>query len=223
MVSCTSVTREEIRAEIWMENTLLASTPMVNNISVNKSRTQMSTTFSVTFEIQAGISFPMGADLVIKAGTRGNLQTIFTGLVESVTTNPSFGKPTYYLITMGGQGVLTKLKDKKFSRRLRSDGQGLYCLIKGGPLNSTSYHSTDKNIGSGNHTFVKSSPDLTRGGGENSPLIVTPSAAGNQGRGGVPAEVAGSPSGGSTADGFRPHTHEDMDEGGPAFGVYSAD
>jgi hypothetical protein len=222
--SCITIDREEIRAEVYLGGTLLATTPFVKNFNVNMGRSQFSTTFSVTMELLAGTVFPIGANLSIAAGTRGNLNTVFTGLIESTTAQPSFGKPSYFLVTLSGQGVLSNLKDKKFSRRLRSAGQGLYCLITGGGQNRPqSYWSLDKRVVAGNQTMVRNSPNLARREGENSPLAIS-DGSGNQAIGGRPEEIAGQPSGGEGGTGeFRTHTHENMDEGGPAFAVYSPD
>lgn len=226
MIACVPITREEIRAEVWLGDVRLAKTPFVLSFNVNESRGQISKTFSVTFEMIGGTAFPLGANLVIKAGTKNNIRTVFTGVLDSATAQPAFGKPSYFTISLGGRGVLSVLENKKFSRRLPSEGQGVFCLITGGSANRpTSYYTLDKKVRSGNHQMSLQSPDPAKGG-ENSPLIVHRESGENQGSGGLPVRLAGRSSSGTTgeeAGGLNIHTHESTDEGGPAFAVYSAD
>lgn len=227
MVACAPITQEQIRAEIWMGSMLLAKTPFVTSFSVNQSRSQVSHTFSVTFDMIVGLSFPLGENIEIKAGTRGNLRTVFSGVLESTSASPSYGKPSYFSVTLAGRGVLSGLENKKFSRRLRSAGQGLFCLITGGSANRPqAYTSLAKRGNTGNQQTIVSKPSPSARGGEHSPLIVSSHDGSNQATGGLPAEVAGTPSGaesGAASGDFRSHTHESADQGGPAFAVYSAD
>lgn len=228
MASCVPITEEKVRAEIWMGDVLLAKTPFVQNFNVNKSRSQISSTFSTTFELLGGTVFPLGEKLVIKAGTRGNLKTIMVGIIETTQVSPVFGKPSYFSITLGGRGVLSVLENKKFSRRLKSSGQGVFCLIKGGSGNRPqAYYSLDKTVSSGNHTIISNSPNPATRGGEQSPLVVNKESGSNQATGGYTSRLARQPQGGDSQAGgqgsFRTHTHENEEQGGPAFGVYSAD
>lgn len=227
MVACAPIEREEVRAEVSLGDTLLAKTPYVLSFSINQSRGQLSTTCSVTLEMQAGTSFFPGAQLIIKAGTRLNVRTKFTGTIDSTTSQPAFGKAGFFTVTLNGRGVLSNLENKKFSRRLAASGQGMFCLITGGSSNRpSSFFTADKTIRSGNHTLVLSDPNPVRANGQNSPLIVHRDTGDNQSTGGMAARLAGRPSGGGSGDSsgsFRNHTHENTDEGGPAFAVYSVD
>lgn len=228
MAACVPITQEKIRGEVWMGTTILARTPFVKSFNVSASRSQASNTFSVTFEMIAGLSFPIGEKLVIKAGTKGNVKTIFTGFIEGTTVQPSFGKPSYFSVTLSGRGVLSLLEDKKFSRRLKADGQGLFCTITGGALNRPkSYYNLDKPVTSGNQTTLSRSPNpASRGTGENSGYVVHNDArSGGGATGGKVSDLAGQPTGSdaSTSDGLTTHTHESLEQGGPAFAVYSTD
>lgn len=226
MSACVPITQERIRAELWMGGTLISKTPFIKGFNVNKTRSQISTSFNITFEMLAGTSFSIGENLAIKAGTKNNLKRIFTGLIESTTSQPTFGKPSYFSVTLAGKGVLSQLEGKKFTRRLKAEGQGLFCLITGGSSNRpTSYYSLDKKTHTGSHTALSVSPNPARTEGENSPFVKAPSSFGNQASGGRLAEVAKDPTGGAAAGGgsFRPHTHENEEEGGPAFATYSSE
>ena len=235
MVSCIPITQEKVRAELWMGTELLLSkTPFIKSFNVGKSRGQLTNTFNITFEMQAGTVFSQTEKIVIKAGVKGDLKTIFTGYIEATKSSPVFGKPSYFSVLLSGRGVLSSLENKKFSRRLKSDGQGMFCLITGGASNRPKdYNSLSRTRDSGNHTVTWPSPNPAAsvgggggGAGEHSQYTVYNSAATNQAAGGIAALVAGRPTGGSEGDaqdGLGVHTHESNDQGGPAFGVYSSD
>lgn len=229
MPACIPITEEKIRAELWLgDSTLLAKTPFISDFTVSKSRGQLTDTCSITFEMIAGTSFSAGQRLSIKAGTKGNLKTIFTGSIVSTKVSPSFGKPSYFSINLGAEGVLSALENKKFSRRLKSDGQGMFCLIQSGSANRpSSVTSLSRQHSSGNRTTVNSSPNPATLGGEHSQLTQYSSAGALFSEGGAAARLAGKPSGSPDANtgsgGLGVHTHENEDQGGPAFGVYSAD
>lgn len=232
MVACIPITEEKIRAELWMgDSLLLAKTPFISDFSVTKSRGQLTDTCSITFEMLAGTQFAIGEMITVKAGIRGNLKTIYTGSIVSTKVSPAFGKPSYFVFNLGSEGILAELENKNFSRRLKSDGQGMYCLINSGPTNRPQHVSSiDRTHSSGNRTSVGPSPNPASGGGEHSQFTRFDSAGGKaaQGLGGsVATRLAGQQKGSLDAQtaggGLGVHTHENEDQGGPAFGVYSAD
>ncbi len=228
LAPCLPIVQERVRAEIYMGTQLIAKTPYVISFNVNKSRGQQSTSFNVTMELLAGTTFNSGQMLTIKAGLKGNLKSIFTGVVEKTSVHPAHAKPTYYSITIEGQGVLSKLENKTFSRRLKSDGQGMFCLITSGPSNRPDRGRTlDKVIRAGNHTVITNSPNPAKGEGEKSSLVVSDTAQGGIAGGGTLEAMAGKMGSGSAGagvdGGLTVHTHENMEQGGPAFAVYAAD
>ncbi len=227
LTPCIPIVKEEIRAEVYLGTQLIARTPYVTNFNITESRSQQSATCNVTLELLAGTTFNSGQKLTIKAGLKGNLKTRFTGIIEKTSTHPAHAKPSYYSLTIECRGVLSELENKTFSRRLKSDGQGMYCLITAGPENRPDRGRTlDKIIKAGNHTVITSSPSLAKEG-EHSPLIVSSTTAGGIAGGGTLEAMAGKLGGGSSnaaaAEGLGVHTHENMEQGGPAFAVYAAD
>ena len=227
MAICLPVVQEQIRAEVLLGSQVIARTPNVKSFNVSKSREQTSTTFSVQLEILGGTQFQIGQMLTIRAGTRANIRDIFTGKIEGISSRPVFGKPSYYALSLSGRGVLSELENKTFSRRLRTDGQGLFCLITGARLTRpVKAYSLDKSIRAGNSVTISLSPNPASGStGENSPLIINNSKNPSLQSGGS-LEALSTPLGPGKAGGggsFRQHTHETLDEGGPAFAVYSAD
>lgn len=231
MVSCDPVTLEKVRAELWLgDSQLIARTPFVKSFNVQKSRGQLSDTFSATAIVKADIKFQLGESFVVKAGTKGNLKKKFTGEITSTQVNPAFGMPGYVSINFSGRGIMSDLENKKFSRRLSSTGQGLYCTIKSGATNRPEkFYSLDKTIQAGNQKLV--SPTVVPGkefGGENSPLVVhNSSQRGEPSSVGDPVAIASDTTGGGKdpdrGGSFKEHDHSDIDEGGPAYGVFSAD
>jgi hypothetical protein len=227
MPSCLPVVQEAVRAEVLLGTQIIAKTPFVKSFNVQQSRSQASTTFNVTMEVFAGTPFNLGEMLTIRAGTKGNLREIFTGKIESTQVRPSFGKPSYFSLTLSGRGVLSELENKTFSRRLKSTGQGLYCLITGGPTNAVDkFYSPDRTVQVGNQSFVSGSPNPAKEG-EHSPLIVHRNSLSESVVGGPIGRIAEKPTGSSDltggGEGLGVHDHSDMDKGGPSFGVYSSD
>lgn len=158
MISCANITIEKIRAEIDFGGQLTFSTPDIQSFTVNRSRGQLPATFSVSIEVPATTIFPVGSDLVIRAGLEGDLKTIFTGQVENITVNPSFESATTYLVNMSGSDIFKRLENQTFSRRQRTRGQTTFAAI----TNITSKApqkgiSLEKRIGSGGTHRVTSS------------------------------------------------------------------
>jgi len=228
-ITCGSVDLEKIRAEVLIGGDVIARTPFVKSFSVNKSRTQLSNTFNVTLQVLAGISFTPGEKLSIRAGLRGNLKTIFTGIIKSTQVQPTFGLPGYFSITLSGRGVLSALENKKFSRRLKVDGQGLYVLITGGSANRpTKGFSPDQPARGGNRQTISKSPDPAQQTGEHSVFIRNRSSGKSPITGNIAIDIAGKTEGGAGGalggtGGEAIHDHSTLEQGGPSFAVYSAD
>jgi hypothetical protein len=226
-MACIPTINEKVRAEVWMGDTLIAKTPFVKSFSIQEARSQMYTTLSLTVEVMGGIPFPLGENLTVKAGLRGNLITRFTGEIGKTTVKPSFGKPSYYTMIIEGQGVLSALDGKTFTRRIPPNSEGTYCLITGGAKNSVDKFKTlDKKVQSGNHQMTSTSPNPSRNYGENSPLVVhKKNTLGNSSKGGLVGALASPPTNSDpdATGGLGVHDHSDLDNGGPAFGVFSSE
>ncbi|KKL18835.1 hypothetical protein LCGC14_2471540, partial [marine sediment metagenome] len=117
MVTCAKITLEKIRAELDFGDSLVFSTPDIESFSVQRSRQQLAATFSASIKVPADIVFPVGQDVTIKAGTLGNLKTIFTGKVLSIGVNPIFDDATRYVVSLSGQDRFQELEGQTFSRR----------------------------------------------------------------------------------------------------------
>lgn len=130
MASCANITLEKIRAEISF-GSLSFETPDIKSFTVNKSRSQLASTFSASIEVPATTVFPVDQDVSIRAGVEGDLKQIFTGKVLSITVNPSFERATTYVVNMSGSDRLQELEGKTFSRRQRSRALSSFAAITG--------------------------------------------------------------------------------------------
>lgn len=221
---CTNVTLEKIRARIAIGGVSIR-TPYVKSFSINKTREKLAATFSASLEIYAGIRLYLGSDVEIYDEVNGSERKLFTGEIRDITTQPSFDKAGYYIISISGTDKLGILEGKTFSRRLRSDGFSLFVSIDGGPKNRAKRGvSIDKKIRNGSHQITSTSPnvaDITSGG--LSSIIYMPKR--NADKHGMYARanpLTGTEKGtGSSGTGV--HDHTTLIKGGPAFGVYAVD
>jgi hypothetical protein len=134
MASCANITLERIRARVSFGSPDDVSspkfeTPDVKSFTVSKSRGNLSSQFSASIEIPSDFAIPAGEDIVIEAGTEGNMRRIFTGRVLSVTVNPSFEDASSYVVNMSGQDRFYELEGKNISRRQRARGLSSFAAI----------------------------------------------------------------------------------------------
>ncbi len=130
MVTCANITLEKIRAKVIF-GSLEFETPDVQSFSVNRSRSAIAATFSCSIKVPVTTIFPTDQDLVIEAGTLGNLQRLITGNVLSITVNPSFEDAASYIINLSGADRLQELEGKNISRRQRTRGDAIFAAITG--------------------------------------------------------------------------------------------
>jgi hypothetical protein len=128
MASCANITIEKIRSEIQIGDKTFV-TPDIKSFNVTRSRSSLAATFSASIEVPITQKFATGTEIVIRAGTEGNLQTIFTGSVRSVTVNPAFERATSYVITLSGADKFQELEGKNISRRQRTRAAQTFAAI----------------------------------------------------------------------------------------------
>lgn len=230
--SCGGIELEPIRARIVINDTFTVETPYVKTISINKSRASNVGTFSASIEVPVNASFGTptgsGGKIQIFAGTKDNYITkgpIFTGKIKSIHPSPTVGKPNYFTLSISGTDVLDRLQNKKFSRRIPSDGPGLFVTITGGassrPSSMTWAIDGRAARGGSSGSFTNNKPDLTDRKEHNSLIHhrdYSKSSKDWVDRGGV--ELVPEPVGGQ-GGGLNVHDHSSQTTGGPAFGVYS--
>jgi len=175
MVTCANITLEKIRAELDFGGSLVFSTPDIQSFSVQRGRSQLAASFNAAVKVPANVVFPVGQDVTIRAGTLGNLKTIFTGQVLSIQVNPAFDDATSYVVNLNGQDLFHELEGHTFSRRQRTRGLTTFASITGisarNPQKGVSY---EKRIGAGGtHRIRAETPDLP----EHSKLVKTPKSS----------------------------------------------
>jgi hypothetical protein len=119
--------KQRVRAEIEFGNFSI-STPNVVSFSVDKSRNQMSASFSASVKINttdmySGIDV-LAKTIVIRAGLEGDLKTIFTGRIERCVANPVKSDASKFILNIAGRDVLSILEGQHISRRLKTYRDG---------------------------------------------------------------------------------------------------
>lgn len=190
MATCANITLEKIRAELDFGGALIFATPDIESFAVKRSRQQLAATFDASISVPADTVFPVGQDVTIRAGTLGNLKTIFTGKVLSIQVSPTYDDATTYLVNISGQDIFHELEGYTFSRRQRTRAQSTFAAITGissrNPQKGVSY---EKRIGNGGtHRLRSETPNIR----EHSKLVRTDRATWD------PFKIAKSP--GSSAE-----------------------
>ena len=105
------------------------STPYILSFNVNKTRTAVST-FSASVKVKYSSLPSIKGTVVIKAGVKGGMRTIFTGYVKTVQPSPCWDDPSYVTVSVSGVDELHKLENRRFTRRQIKTEQ-LYAVITG--------------------------------------------------------------------------------------------
>lgn len=108
------ISQVKCRAQITIAGVTI-DTPYVQSFNVKKQRGQVSS-FDATLKVSAGEEFSAG-DVIIRAGTKGNLKTIFKGICKQAKISPCFDDPNYYILSISGTDHLSLLEGKKYTRR----------------------------------------------------------------------------------------------------------
>lgn len=169
MASCANITIEKIRATIQIGDKIFA-TPDIKSFNVSRSRSAIAATFSASIEVPVTQQFATGQQIVIKAGTEGNEQTIFTGLVRSVTVNPAFERATSYIVNLSGADRFQELEGKNISRRQRTRAAQAFAAITQVTAKPQKGISFDVRLGGSSGGGSAQIPELNR---ENSKLVKT--------------------------------------------------
>lgn len=148
MASCANIILEKIRAEMTIGDKTF-ETPDIASFNVSKSRSSLANTFSASLTVPVTQRFSTGEQVVIKAGTQGNLKTIFTGQISTVTVNPAFERADSYTINLSGSDKLASLEGKTISRRQRTRAAQTFAAITQVTPKPQKGISLDKRIGGG--------------------------------------------------------------------------
>ena len=174
MITCANITIEKIRAEITIGDKTFV-TPDIKSFNVTRSRSQLASTFSASIEVPVTQKFATGEQVVIRAGTLGNEQTIFTGSVRTVTVNPAFERASSFVINLSGADKFQELEGKNISRRQRTRAAQTFAAITQVTKKPQKGISYDKRIGGGKGSDSANVKDLNAK--ENSKLVSTDRSA----------------------------------------------
>ena len=140
-----TIEKQKVRAEIKFGN-ITVETPNVVSFSVSRARNQMSATFSASVRIgytEIGSSIDIIAEtIVIKAGLKYNLNTIFTGQIEKCIVNPVRTDASKVVLNLSGRDVLAILEGQKLNRRLKTYKDGSSPPDRWGVVNNIVKHNT---------------------------------------------------------------------------------
>jgi hypothetical protein len=216
--SCLPISIEQIRARIEI-NTYVIETPYVKSFNITQTRGSLKNSFSATVEIPGNASLGnLNGNIVIYAGTKQNYlsRKRFTGVINSVQATPSPGKPNYMLLNISGVDIMYKLENKKFSRRIPSEGLGVFVTIEGAKSQRPSgVWSIDKTIRTGRSTFTSPTPDPSQKKEHNTLFKTEKNSTVNRSS----AEITAEP--GKIGGDLGVHSHDSMNTGGPSFGVFA--
>ena len=110
----------KIRAKIQIGSVSIV-TPYILSFNVTKTRGAVST-FSASLKVEASdmANNLSGKAITIAAGEDSANTLIFTGMVKKATISPCWDDPSYVLLSISGEDILSYLKGKKYTRRCRS-------------------------------------------------------------------------------------------------------
>ena len=122
-----TIEKQKVRARVELGN-ITVETPNVVSFSVNRARNQTSANFSASLRIEyteINSSTELLAEtIVIKAGLKNNLKTIFTGKVEKCVVNPVRVDASKVILNLSGKDVLSVLEGQNINRRLKTYRDG---------------------------------------------------------------------------------------------------
>ena len=140
-----TIEKQKVRAEIEFGD-ITVETPNVVSFSVNRARNQMSASFSASVRInyyEIGASTEVLAEtIVIRAGIKNRLKTIFTGKISKCVVNPVRSDASKVILNLSGKDVLAVLEGQKINRRLKTYQDGGFPPERWGVINNIVKHNT---------------------------------------------------------------------------------
>ena len=140
-----TIEKQKVRAKVEFGN-ITVETPNVVSFSVTRARNQMSANFSASVRIgytEIDSSTELLAEtIVIKAGLKYNLNTIFTGKIEKCVVNPVRTDASKVILNLSGRDVLSVLEGQKINRRLKTYRDGSSPPERWGVVTGVIKHNT---------------------------------------------------------------------------------
>jgi len=172
-----TIEKQKVRARIEL-GSITAETPDVVSFSVTRARNQMTANFSASIrigytEIDSSTAL-LAETIVIKAGLKNNLRTIFTGKIEKCVVNPVRVDASKVMLNISGRDVLAVLEGQKINRRLKTYRDGSSPPERWGVVSSVVKHNTPT-IQKFKEKIYDKKPKVTNRKPE-FPLYITPDA-----------------------------------------------
>lgn len=167
------LTKQKIRAEILFGG-MTIETPNVMSFNVRRARGQMCATFSASVKVSSSITATDidASEIIIKAGSEGNLKTIFTGKIFKCTATPIRTDASKIMLNLSGKDVLHRLEGQKINRRVTTYRDGTTPPQRWGVVTSVTRENTP--IKQKFKTKVASHEPVARTGWEIEDVIITP-------------------------------------------------
>lgn len=145
-----TIEKQAVRAEVLLGSIsaprLKIETPDVMSFNVKKARGQMSADFSASLKVNYD-EFTSSTSLlteyiVIRAGFKDHLKTIFTGYIYKCMINPVKTDASKVVLSLSGKDVLSILEGQKINRRLKVNREGDEPPERWGVVSSIKKHNT---------------------------------------------------------------------------------
>jgi len=123
-----TLNNQPVRAEISIGSLGTIKTPDVVSFSVRRARNQMCATFQASIKVDSdelsSTKEILSTEIVIKAGLRDHLKTIFTGKIYNCVINPVRTDASKIMLNLTGKDVLSRLEGQKINRRVKTYRDG---------------------------------------------------------------------------------------------------
>ncbi len=136
--------RQPVRSEIKLGDHTVDTWDVVS-FNVSKTRGQASATFTASVKVpytMVDTGRFVARDIVIRAGLKGSLKTIFTGQIYKCVVNPIRTDASKVMLNLSGKDDLGKLEGQKVNRRLTTYRDGDTPIQRWGVVNSVTKQNT---------------------------------------------------------------------------------
>jgi hypothetical protein len=137
--------KQRVRAKITIGSEEI-ETPNVVSFRVSRARGQMSASFSATvrvdYDLLAGTSDWLAEEIVIEAGEKPFLKTVFTGIIYKVAVNPIRTDASKVMLSLSGRDKMSIMEGQKVNRRVRTYRDGSNPPERWGVVTNVIKHNT---------------------------------------------------------------------------------
>jgi hypothetical protein len=137
--------KQKVRAKITIGSEVM-ETPDVVSFRVSRARGQMSASFSATvrvdYDLLASTTDWLAEEVVIEAGEKPLLRTIFTGVIYKVAVNPIRTDASKVMLSLSGRDKMSVMEGQKINRRVKTYRDGSTPPERWGSVTSVLKHNT---------------------------------------------------------------------------------